>query len=328
MGQPKKILLASWISLLYLYFWIVSGRGIAVENQKVSSSVFAVWISLVSNAFLTVIKIIVGFLFNSQVLIADGFHNAGDVIAAFAALVSTTVARKPRDVDHPYGHGKAEIIGSAMVSVIMAVAAIFIAYHSVESFFKPAVDASYFALVAALISLVWKQILYVYCIKIGKSTKNKSLIATANDHLADVYASIAATVGIGLTIIGDKFGISFLRFGDPLAGITVSFFVLKLSYEMGREAIDILMEKTVSTERLDEFAELTLAVPGVKRIDRIRAREHGYYIIVDVRVGIPGQFSVQEGHDVSRNIKKTIIEHNEDVEEVLVHINPWYEDVQ
>ncbi|WCK53282.1 cation diffusion facilitator family transporter [Aneurinibacillus sp. Ricciae_BoGa-3] len=296
-----------------------------MKKEKMSSSVFAVWISLVSNMFLTGIKIVVGFLFSSEVLIADGFHNAGDVIATFAALISTTVARKPSDSQHPYGHGKAEIIGSAIVAVIMAIAAIFIAYHSVESFFKPAVEASYFALVAALISLIWKQILYVYCMRIGKSDNNKSLIATANDHLADVYASIAATVGIGLTIVGDQFGISFLRFGDPLAGIIVSFFVFKLSYEMGREAIDVLMEKTVSPERLDKFAELTLAVPGVKRIDRIRAREHGYYVIVDVRVGIPGQYSVQQGHDVSRNIKKTIMDHNDDVQEVLVHINPWYE---
>jgi cation diffusion facilitator family transporter len=299
--------------------------GLFLKNTDKASSIFAVWISMISNIFLTILKIVVGFFFKSEVLIADGVHNGGDVIATLVALISTIIARKPADEFHPYGHGKAEIIGSALVSVIMLVAALFIAYDSFESFFKTPVHASYIALIAAVISVIWKLVLYFYCIKIGKQTSNKSLIATAKDHLADVYASIAAVLGIGLAIIGEVYNIPLLSYGDSVAGIIVAFFVLKLSYEMGREATDILMEKMVSQERLDEITDLVKSISEVKRIDRIRAREHGYYIIVDVRVGIPGEFSVQEGHDVSRKIKETIMHANEDVEEVLVHINPWYE---
>ncbi|MFF2093425.1 cation diffusion facilitator family transporter [Paenibacillus sp. NPDC058174] len=296
-------------------------------NQKSNSTgTFAIAISLISNLLLTILKLAIGLMVGSQVLLADGIHNAGDVVAAAAALSATIIARKPRDNDHPYGHGKAEVIGSAIVAVIMIIAAFYIAYHSVESFFHPAVQASYLALGAAVLSLVWKQWLYVYCMRLGKQMNNKSLIATAYDHLADVYASIAAVVGVGAALVGDHFHIAFLSYGDPIAGIIVAYFILKLAYHMGKEAIDILMDKMVEQEKLDLYESLVVSVPEVKRIDRIRAREHGHYIIIDVRVGVPADLNIQEGHDVSKKIKATIMEQHDDVEEVLVHLNPWYED--
>ncbi|MDT3426214.1 cation diffusion facilitator family transporter [Paenibacillus forsythiae] len=293
-------------------------------TQSRSTNIIAIWISLISNLLLTGIKIIVGVLFNSQVLIADGVHNAGDVIAATAALGSAQVAKKPKDLDHPYGHGRAEIIGSAMVAIIMLFAALFIAYHSIESFLHPAAEASYIALIAAVISLFWKQWLYIYCMRLGKKENSKSLIATAYDHLADVYASFAAVAGIGAALIGEKYSIGILSYGDALAGILVAYFVIRLAYHMGKEAVDILMDKLVAPEKLLQYEKLVFSVPEVRRIDRIRAREHGHYVIIDIRVGIPGHLSVQEGHDVSRKIKKTIMEKHDNVQEVLIHINPWY----
>ena len=152
------------------------------------------------------------------------------------------------------------------------------------------------------------------------------MIATAYDHLADVYASLAAVLGIGLALIGDFYEIHYLAYGDPIAGIIVSFLVLKLAYDIGKEAMDVLMEKNISQHRLDEFAALIMTFPEVKRIDRLRAREHGHYILVDLRIGVPGEMTIQEGHDVARKIRDTIMEHNEDVDEVLIHLNPWYDE--
>ncbi len=289
-----------------------------------NANLFAIWISLISNVFLTAIKIIVGIAWNSQVLIADGVHNAGDVVATVAALSSAKVAKKPKDQDHPYGHGRAEVIGSAMVAIVMLVAALYIAFHSVESFFHPAAEASYVALGAAVVSLVWKQWLYLYCIRLGRKENSKSLIATAYDHLADVYASVAAVAGIGVALVGEAYGIGLLGYGDAAAGIIVAYFVLRLAYHMGREAIDILMDKTVEPDKLRQFEHLVRSVPEVKRVDGIRAREHGHYVIVDVRVGVPAHLNVQQGHDVSRKIKGAIMQEHDNVEEVLVHLNPWY----
>ncbi|WP_269135875.1 cation diffusion facilitator family transporter [Sporosarcina cyprini] len=290
------------------------------------ASLVAIWISLMSNIVLTILKIIVGILFNSPVLLADGFHNAGDVAASAAALTSMRISKRPADEDHPYGHGKAEVIGSGIVAIILGIAALYIAYESIMTFFEEPAKASVIALITAIVSLVWKQVLYIYTMRVGKKTNSKGLIATAYDHLADVYASLAAVVGIGLALIGDMYQIGFLSYGDPFAGVVVSVLVLRLAYEIGKESIDILMEKNVSHERLEEFAKLIRSFPEVKRIDRLRAREHGHYILVDVRVGVSGELTIQEGHDISSAIRNLILKEHDDVDEVLVHLNPWYPD--
>ncbi|UNK18333.1 cation diffusion facilitator family transporter [Paenibacillus sp. N3/727] len=293
------------------------------ENKQ---SAFAIWISLISNIILTTVKLAVGLIFNSPVLIADGVHNAGDIVATGAALSSMRVSKLPPDEDHPYGHGKAEVISAGIVAIILVMAGIYMGYHSVTVLFEPPQKASVIALIAAGFSLVLKQILYVYTMSVGKKNNSNGLIATAYDHLADVYASIAAVIGIGLALIGDYYQMTLLSYGDPIAGIIVAYFVLRLAIHMGKSSVGVLMEKNVDSEKMNALINLVREVPDVKRIDRIRARDHGHYIIVDVRVSIPAQLSVQEGHDISRQIKHSIIEHHPEVEEVLVHLNPWYED--
>lgn len=290
-----------------------------------NASIFAVWVSLISNVALTAIKLVVGFFFNSQVLLADGVHNAGDVIASTAALSSMRISKRPADEDHPYGHGKAEVLGSAVVAVILAIAALFIGYHAIIALFEEPGNASGIALVAAIVSLVWKLWLYVYTIRIGKEANSKGLLATAYDHLADIYASLAAVLGIGLAMIGAAYDIPYLTLGDPIAGIIVSVLVLKLAVGMGQESVDVLMEKTVSPVKLGEYEALIRSIPEVKRIDRLRAREHGHYILIDVRLSVPGELTIQEGHDISRLIKSTIKKKHPDVDEVLIHLNPWYD---
>ncbi|MBH8599367.1 cation transporter [Thermoactinomyces sp. CICC 10523] len=283
------------------------------------------WVSLVSNILLTLVKFMVGWLYRSPSLVADGAHNAADVVASAATLGSMRVSTMPADREHPYGHGKAEVIASGIVAVILFLAAIWMIYQSIEALFLPPPKAHAISLIAAVFSLLFKLVLYIYTIRIGRKVNSKGLIATAYDHLSDVYSSLAAAIGIGLALLGRQARIPYLEYGDPLASIVVSLLILKVAIHMGREAVDILMERNVAQEKLDQFAAIISAVPGVKRIDRIRAREHGHYILVDVRVGVPGEMTVQEGHDISRAIKKNVMERFDDVQEVLVHINPWYE---
>lgn len=287
----------------------------------------AIWISLISNIILTVLKLVAGLALASPVLLADGVHNAGDIIATIAALTSSMVSKKPADEDHPYGHGKAEVVASAFVAVILVLAAFWIGVKSVGALFEPPEEVNVLALGAAFLSLVWKQALYVYTLRVGRAAKSKSVLATAYDHLADVYASLAAVIGIGLALVGDHLEWKWAAYGDPIAGIIVALLVLKLAIEMGREAVDILMEKNATAEKIGEYEALIRAVGHIKRIDRIRAREHGHYIMVDVRVGVPGGFTIQQGHDISRAIKQSIMEADPDVIEVMVHLNPWYEEV-
>src|SRR5438309_1552808 len=144
-------------------------------NKENSQSMIAAWVSLISNIFLTGIKIIIGLTFKSQVLVADGVHNAGDVIASAATLSSMHISKRPPDEDHPYGHGKAEVIGAGFVALVLAIAALYIGYNSIEVLFQPIPKAHVIAFIAAIVSLVWKQVLYVYTIRVGKQVNSKGL---------------------------------------------------------------------------------------------------------------------------------------------------------
>ncbi|WP_028402179.1 cation diffusion facilitator family transporter [Ectobacillus panaciterrae] len=294
-------------------------------NRAHAASILAAWISVISNIFLTVIKIVIGILFRSQVLVADGVHNAADVVASIASLGSMKISNQPADNDHPYGHGKAEVISSGVVAIILAFAALFMAYESIKSLFHPATEPHMIAFIAALVSLIWKQVLYVYTVRIGRQANSKGLLATAYDHLADVYASIAAVVGIGIALLNRVYPIPYAAYGDSLAGIVVSIFVLKLALHMGKESVDILMEGSLPTEKCTRYEELIQTHPYIKRIDRLRAREHGHYVLIDARVSVPAYLSIQQGHDICREIKTMIMIQDPEVQEVLIHLNPWYE---
>lgn len=284
------------------------------------------WIGLISNFLLTAIKIIVGVLFNSTALLADGIHNGGDVIGSLATLGSIKVASAPADREHPYGHGKAEDIGTVVVAAILGFAGVYLIYESVHALFLTPHKANLWSLAAALLSLIWKHLLYTYTIQVGKRNRSKSLMATAYDHLADVWTSLAATIGIGIAWLGHVFSIPFAEYGDPVAGVIVSVLILRVSFELGNRAIQVLMESSVTEEIKESYRCIVMSLPQVKRIDRLRAREHGNYILVDIRISIPGDLTIKEGHDITGFIRDAIRKTHPDVEEVLIHLNPWYPD--
>ncbi|GAX89195.1 cation diffusion facilitator family transporter [Effusibacillus lacus] len=292
-------------------------------RERVSK--LAAWIAVASNILLTVLKLVIGYIFASNALVADGYHSAADVLASVAVLIAMKVSNRPADEDHPYGHGKAEVIASAVVAGVLTVASLEIGIGSIEALTEPAHKPHWIAFATAGFSWILKQLLYTYTLRLGKKLKSPGLVATAIDHQADVYASIAAVAGIGAALIGSRLQMPVFYYADPVAGFVVALLILKLAYETGREAVEILMERNVDPDKLHAFSRTIFSVQHVKRLDRLRARAHGHYILVDVRVGVPGTITVQEGHDVARSIRDSIKRDHPDVKEVLVHVNPWYE---
>ncbi|WP_419955785.1 cation diffusion facilitator family transporter [Neobacillus niacini] len=282
------------------------------------------WISVISNVILTVGKIIIGWYGNSDAVFADGIHSAADVFASVIVLLVIKIANKPADKEHPYGHGKAEVIVSGIVGILLFLVSIYVVYEGISGFFHEVETPSFLAMWVAIISYITKIILYRSSLKVAKEHNSKAIEAIAFDHKADIVASIAAAIGVLLSIIGEHFNILLLHYGDKAASIFVAYLIFKISKEMLMEAFDILLERNIDAETLQEYINVVNEFQEVKRIDRIRAREHGHYILVDLRISIDHFKTIKEGHDLAKSIKGRLMERYDNIDEVLIHLNPYF----
>jgi divalent metal cation (Fe/Co/Zn/Cd) transporter len=104
----------------------------------------------------------------------------------------------------------------------------------------------------------------------------------------------------------------------------VSYLIFNIAKRMLSESFGILLERNIDFETLDEYKAIISTFSGVRRIDRIRAREHGHYVLVDLRIAIDHEKTIKEGHDLTREIKQALMSKHDDSEEVLIHLNPYY----
>jgi cation diffusion facilitator family transporter len=282
------------------------------------------WISLISNIILTLGKIFIGWYGKSDAVFADGIHSAADVFASVIVLLVIKIANKPADKEHPYGHGKAEVIVSGIVGILLFLVSIYVVFEGISGFFHEVESPSFLAMWVALISFATKIILYRSSLKVAKEHNSKAIEAIAFDHKADIAASIAAAIGVLLSIIGERLDIFFLLYGDKAASIFVAYLIFKIAKEMLTEAFDILLERNIDSKTLQEYINVVNDFQEVKRIDRIRARELGHYVVVDLRISIDHFKTIKEGHDLAKLIKGKLMDKYDNIEEVLIHLNPYF----
>ena len=293
-----------------------------MEREKIAKKV--AWLSLWANIVLTVGKMVIGWFGNSDAVFADGIHSGADVFASVIVLLVIRISNKSADEEHPYGHGKAEIIVSGLIGILLTLVSIYIVYEAISGFFHPIESPSVLALWIAIFSYALKVYLYRYSLRISIQQNSKAIEAIAFDHKADIVASIAASVGVLLAIVGDKFQMDWLMYADKIASLFVAYLIFKIAKEMLTEAFDILLERSVAPDILNAYIDTISEFQEVKRIDRIRARELGHYIMVDLRISIDHSKTIKEGHDLSREIKLELMNRFDNIQEVLIHLNPYF----
>ncbi|AZU63785.1 cation diffusion facilitator family transporter [Neobacillus mesonae] len=282
------------------------------------------WISVISNVILTLGKILIGWYGKSDAVFADGIHSAADVFASVIVLLVIKISNKPADKEHPYGHGKAEVIVSEIVGILLLLVSIYVVYEGISGFFQEVESPSILAMWVAVFSFVAKVILYRSSLRVAEQHSSKAIEAIAYDHKADIVASIAAAIGVLCSIIGQRHDIHLLLYGDKVASIFVAYLIFRIAKEMLTEAFDILLERNINTETIQEYITIIKGFPEVKRIDRIRARELGHYVLVDLRISIDHYKTIKEGHDLAKTIKGKLMDQNDNIHEVLIHLNPYF----
>jgi len=282
----------------------------------------AAWGGIVSNLFLSLVKGVAGYLGNSKALIADAFHSASDVISSVVVLVGINAASKPPDHDHPYGHGKAEMVAAIIVSVLLGVVGIELIIHSGFAFTEPPEVPSGWVIYIILFSILVKEILFQVKNRIGGRMHSQALIADAWHHRSDALSSIAVLAGVGTALMAGTLQMGWLVYADPAAGILIAGMILKMAWDIGYEAVHKTLDHTLHKEDTETMRKKVIEIDGVKSIDSFRAREHGHYIIVDIKISVLADLSVEEGHAISKKVKDELLK-IENIEDVLVHVNPY-----
>ncbi len=282
------------------------------------------WVGIIVNILLTIIKGVGGIIYGSRALLADALHSASDILGSVVILFAVKIAHKPPDQEHPYGHGKAENIATIIVALLLIAVGFEISLSSVKVFFGEIPHApGTTALIIVAISIISKEALFHFKFRMGKKYSSTALISDAWHHRSDSLSSMAVLLGIGMAKAGEYFSIPFLIYGDAIAGIIVSLIVIKVGYDLAKESSNIMMEKVLPKKDIAHFYKTVSNVDGVLRIDQMHARTHGSYVIIDIKCSVNPLITVREGHTIAKNIRNSLLDNHSDIEDVLVHINPF-----
>ena len=275
----------------------------------------AISIGAVTNLFLSLIKLIGGYFGNSMALVADGIHSLSDLITDAVVYFSHGVGQLPPDRNHPYGHGRAETIGTTVVGLLIIFTGLGVAYESWETIFQT-IEKVPGALAAgiAFLSIIINEGLYQYTLKIGKSTNSPSLIANAWHHRTDAISSIAALVGI----LGAWNGFFIL---DPLAGGLVGLMVCKVGFDFSSKGFRDLMDTGLNEENMEMIFKILNEIPEVLQFHDLRSRTIGGEVLIDVHILVNREMTVTEGHQVAEEVRRKIIKDFNNVQDVLVHVD-------
>ncbi len=285
------------------------------------------WVGLFTNIFLFIYKLIAGLVGRSQAILADAFHTLSDLSTDIIVLFGLKISLKEEDESHPYGHGKAETISAFTLGLFLVIAGLFIFFESISksvSIYKGSSiqPPTFLALSGGLISIFSKEILYRYTISIGKKLGSSAIIANAWHHRSDSLSSVASSLGVGGAILLGKKWIIL----DPLAGGLVSFFIIKVCYNILKKEIGGLMEASPEKEIKASVEKILKNDPNVKEFHKLRMRYIGRKLALDFHLVLDENLSFSEAHSIATSIENKIKEKVSSIHTIVIHMEPVKEE--
>ena len=286
-----------------------------MEDYKLGVRVSMV--TIIVNIILSSFKILAGIIGQSSAMLADGVHTLSDVLTTIIVVIGLKVSSKEADDEHPYGHEKYESVFAKILSILLLLTGLYIGYEAIKiliigEFRQP----GKIALIAALISIGINETMYWYTIKTARKIKSISMEADAWHHRSDAFSSIGTFVGI----LGARLGFPAL---DPIAGIIVSFFVIKVGVDLYLKSVRELVDESADERIIKKIIEKTESVEGVRGVENLKTRIFGNKIYVDLEILVDAFISVKEGHDISEKVHDKLEDEIDDIKHCMVHIEPF-----
>lgn len=277
----------------------------------------------VVNFLLLVFKFVAGILGNSAAMVADAVHSLSDFVTDVIVVVFVRISGKPEDKCHAYGHGKFETLATAVIGIILFFVGLGMFYSAATTIAgvvegKTLEAPGMLALVAALLSVLLKELLYRYTVYKGKNLDSQVVIANAWHHRSDAFSSVGTLVGIsGAVFLGKSW-----RILDPIAAVVVSFFVIKVAIQLLKPCLDELLEKSLPAEVENKIIDIILSFPNVSSPHHLRTRRIGNLMAIEVHIRMDGNISLNESHDTATQIEQRLRQEFGDKTHIGIHMEP------
>ena len=271
---------------------------------------------LLGNIVLSAGKLLFGVLAGSIALVADGFHSLADVLSDVGILLALKASVRPPDQNHPYGHHSFETLGAIVVAVFMLLTAGLIAKSAVENLLHGEyLHPEWPALVASLVSVLIKEVMARYTIRVGKINNSPALLANGTMHRSDAISSLAAAAGIG----GAMLGWTIL---DSVAAVVIAAFILKMGIDLLRENVMALMDTMPDDELVRKIESAARSVDCVQDVRSLHVRQRGSWYLADIRIAVHPDHTIETAHDIAHETEDCIRDTVEKVAGVFVHVEP------
>ncbi len=275
------------------------------------------------NVILLAFKFVAGILGHSDAMVADAIHSLSDFITDLIVLLFVYISGRPQDKTHDYGHGKYETLALIFIGVALMAVAIGIftnGAHKIVSWYhgEELAAPGMLALWAALVSILLKELTYLYTIRKARQLNSSSMEANAWHHRSDALSSIGTAIGIGGSVLlGKRWTVL-----DPLASIVVGAFIVKVAFDLINRGIGELMEKSLPDEVEDEIMRIAASEPDVIEPHDLKTRRIGNRYAIELHILMNGDITLAKAHDHADSIEDQLKEKFGENTHVAIHMEP------
>lgn len=299
---------------------VKKNKTVKQKDEFQSAAMKVSVVSIAVNIGLSILKLLAGILARSGAMISDAVHSASDVFSTFVVIIGVVLSGRKPDKEHPYGHERIECVASVILAVVLAGTGIGIGYAGVENIINSGrgeelAVPGVLALIAAIVSIVIKELMFHYTARTAKKINSGALMADAWHHRSDALSSVGSFAGV----LGARLGLPIL---DPIASIVICLFIEKAAFDIFKDAMDKMVDKSCPEETAEKMKEAILAAEGVIGIDEFRSRLFGSRIYVEVDIVMDSSVSLVEAHNTAELVHDTIEKEFPSVKHCMVHVNP------
>jgi cation diffusion facilitator family transporter len=289
-----------------------------MSSARLTHSLRATFTGMGTNVVLAASKLAAGILGHSHALVADAVESFSDIFSSIIVWRGLVIAETPPDEDHPYGHGKAEPIAAAAVSVMLLLAAGWIAVKSVMEISEPHRAPAPFTLAVLAAVIAIKETLFRLVLRTANAVDSSAVRSDAWHHRSDAITSLAAGVGISVSLIGGQ----GYESADDWAALAAAGVIAFNGWNLLHPALNELMDRAPDREIIEQIRAVAKAVPGVAAVEKTHVRKMGYQFFVDMHVEVDPQMTVESSHRIGHEVKDKVRAAIPSVRDVLIHIEP------